>query len=231
MALRIKGHGGHALDQLEYDIFWTEFRAIEESRSPIPEEDHDDESSKEPPGECEQEIQWLKEAGFDAIVKKYNDSKEIDPNDVNFEKITGSLTRKQAEAVRKRIDTLNQSTKKKLGLHVPPSKHSVSSYPTDVRTIFPVKTNGQPSNAAEQIHTTRPALRKSYSEGVHVIKQPSLEIGDMENEVGHSCRHSHSAGVLSSPADKELTGVYLHPDCASERRASDEMQLRTGEFS
>ena len=76
-----------------------------------------------------------------------SDSKEIDPNDVNFEKITGSLTRKQAEAVRKRIDTLNQSTKKKLGLHVPPSKHSVSSYPTDVRTIFPVKTNGQPQTS------------------------------------------------------------------------------------
>lgn len=47
MALRMKGHGGHAL---EYDIFWTEFRAIEESRSPVPEEDHDEESCKEPPG-------------------------------------------------------------------------------------------------------------------------------------------------------------------------------------
>lgn len=50
MALRIKGRSGHALDQLEYDIFWTEFRAIEESRIPVPDEDHDDEPSKEPPG-------------------------------------------------------------------------------------------------------------------------------------------------------------------------------------
>ena len=50
MALRIKGHGGHAVDQLQYDMFWTEFRAIEESRSPVTEEDHDEESSKEPPG-------------------------------------------------------------------------------------------------------------------------------------------------------------------------------------
>ena len=157
-----------------------------------------------------------------------SDSKEIDPNDVNFEKIAGSLTRKQAEAVRKRIDTLNQSTKRKLGVHVPPSKHSVSSYPTDVRTIFPVKTNGQPSNA-EQTNITRPALlRKSYSEGIHVIKP--FENGAMENEVGHSCRYSHSAGVLSSPlTDKEFTGVYLHPDCAMERRASDEIRLRTGD--
>lgn len=164
-----------------------------------------------------------------------SDSKEIDPNDVNFEKITGSLTRKQAEAVRKRIDTLNQSTKKKLGVHMPTSKHSVSSYPTDVRTIFPAKTNGQPSNAAEQTQIARPTLlRKSNSEGIRVFKQPSqsLETCSLENEVGHSCRHAHSAGVLSSPADKEFTEVYLHPECALERRASDEMQiLRTGEFS
>ncbi|KAJ7318910.1 Rho GTPase activating protein [Desmophyllum pertusum] len=228
MALRIKGRSGHALDQLEYDIFWTEFRAIEESRIPVPDEDHDDEPSKEPPGECEQEVQWLKEAGFDGIVKKYKDSKEIDHNDVDFEKITGSLTRKQAEAVRKRIDTLNQSTKKKLGLHVPPTKHAASSYPTDVRTIFPVKTNGQPSNA-DQIHTTRPVLlRKSYSEGIHVIKPPSIENGGMVSEVGHTCRHSHSAGMLLSPTDKEFVGVHLHPDCAMERRSSDEIQLRTG---
>lgn len=160
-----------------------------------------------------------------------SDNKEIDPNDVNFEKITGSLTRKQAEAVRKRIDTLNQSTKKKLGLHIPPSKQSISSYPTDVRTIFPVKTSGQPSNA-EQVNTPRPALlRKSYSEGIHVVKPLALENGaSMENELGHSCRHSHSTGVLSSPTNKEFTGVYLHPDCAMERRASDEMRLHTGDY-
>ena len=50
MALRIKGHGGHAPDQRQYDMFWTEYRAIEESRSPVTEEDHDEDSSKEPPG-------------------------------------------------------------------------------------------------------------------------------------------------------------------------------------
>ena len=50
MALRIKGRGGHGLDQQEYDIFWTEFRAIEESRPPVPDEDHEEEPLKEPPG-------------------------------------------------------------------------------------------------------------------------------------------------------------------------------------
>ena len=50
MALRMKGRSGHALDQLDYDIFWTEYRSIEESRIPVPDEDHDDEHSKEPQG-------------------------------------------------------------------------------------------------------------------------------------------------------------------------------------
>lgn len=233
MAIRMKGRSGsHGLDQLEYDIYWTEFRAIEESRTPVPDEEHEEEPSKEPPGECEQEIQWLKEAGFHGIVKKFKDSKEIDPNDVDFEKITGSLTRKQAEAVRKRIDTLNQSTKRKLGVHVPPSKHT--TYPADVRTIFPAKTNGQPSNA-EQMHLMRPPLlRKSYSEGVHVHKAPAFDNSTcaLENDFGHSgYRHSKSADMLSNMnKGKEFTGVHLHPENATcmERRASDEMRLRTG---
>ena len=157
-----------------------------------------------------------------------SDSKEIDPNDVDFEKITGSLTRKQAEAVRKRIDTLNQSTKRKLGLHVPPSKHT--SYPADVRTIFPAKTNGQPSNA-EQV-ARPPLLRKSYSEGVHVLKVPSIDRAtcNLDNDLSHSvCRHSKSADVLPSMNKaKGLSGVHLHPDTIMERRASDEIRLRTG---
>ena len=50
MAVRMKGRGCHGLDQLEYDIFWTEFRAIEESRPLVPDEEHEEEPSKEPPG-------------------------------------------------------------------------------------------------------------------------------------------------------------------------------------
>ena len=51
MALRMKGRGVHGLDQLEYDIFWTEYRAIEESRpnDQVPEEEHEEDPPKEPP--------------------------------------------------------------------------------------------------------------------------------------------------------------------------------------
>ena len=152
-----------------------------------------------------------------------SDSKEIDPNDVNFEKITGSLTRKQAEAVRKRIDTLNENTKRKLGLHVPPSKHT--TYPADVRTIFPAKTNGQPSNAEQVVRP--PLLRKSYSEGIHMLKVPSVDRAtcNLDNDLNHTVhRHSKSADVL--PSVNKAT--HLHPENIMERRASDEMRLRTG---
>ncbi|XP_031548850.1 rho GTPase-activating protein 18-like isoform X1 [Actinia tenebrosa] len=144
MAVRVKSRPIPGIDQL--DEFWKEYRSIEESRTPQQtEEDHED---KEPQGDlCEQEVEWLKEAGFDELVKKYRDSKEIDPEDLDVKDITSSLTRKQAEAVKRRINTLNDNTKKKLGISVNatplhPSKHA------DVRTIFPVQTKGLPSNTS-----------------------------------------------------------------------------------
>lgn len=230
MASRIKGRGSHALDQLEYDIFWTEYRAINESRPELSEEEHEDDPQKEPPCECEQEVQWLKEAGFHGIVKKYKDSKEIDHNDVDFENITSSLTRKQAEAVRKRIDTLNESTKRKLGMHIPPSKHT--AYPADVRTIFPTKTNGQPSNAEHASGTRRTLQRKSYSEGVHgprvwPLDNETCRLDDQLGCTGY--RYSKSSEMISSLSKgREGYGVYLSAENGLNRRGSDDIRLGTG---
>ncbi|XP_067046506.1 rho GTPase-activating protein 18-like isoform X2 [Acropora muricata] len=230
MASRIKGRGSHALDQLEYHIFWTEYRAINESRPELSEEEHEDDPQKEPPCECEQEVQWLKEAGFHGIVKKYKDSKEIDHNDVDFENITSSLTRKQAEAVRKRIDTLNESTKRKLGMHIPPSKHT--AYPADVRTIFPTKTNGQPSNAEQASGTRRTLQRKSYSEGVHgprvwPLDNETCRLDDQLGCTGY--RYSKSSEMISSLSKgREGYGVYLSAENGLNRRGSDDIRLGTG---
>lgn len=230
MASRIKGRGSHALDQLEYDIFWTEYRAINESRPELSEEEHEDDPQKEPPCECEQEVQWLKEAGFHGIVKKYKDSKEIDHNDVDFENITSSLTRKQAEAVRKRIDTLNESTKRKLVMHIPPSKHT--AYPADVRTIFPTKTNGQPSNAEHASTTRRTLQRKSYSEGVHgprvwPLDNETCQLDDQLGCTGY--RYSKSSEMISSLSKgREGYGVYLSAENGLNRRGSDDIRLGTG---
>lgn len=180
--------------------------------------------------ECEQEVQWLKEAGFHGIVKKYKDSKEIDHNDVDFENITSSLTRKQAEAVRKRIDTLNESTKRKLVMHIPPSKHT--AYPADVRTIFPTKTNGQPSNAEHASATRRTLQRKSYSEGVHgprvwPLDNETCRLDDQLGCTGY--RYSKSSEMISSLSKgREGYGVYLSAENGLNRRGSDDIRLGTG---
>lgn len=101
------------------------------------------------------------------------DSKEIDPNDADVREITSSLTRKQAEAVKKRIDTLNDNTKLKLGIpltpHVPTStKHNY----TDVRTIFPAQTTGQPSNAVSS--STTEHASDTVAPPVSTITSPSF---------------------------------------------------------
>ena len=162
-----------------------------------------------------------------SFLSFWTDSKEIDHNDVHFENITSSLTRKQAEAVRKRIDTLNESTKRKLGMHIPPSKHT--AYPADVRTIFPTKTNGQPTNAEHSSATRRPLQRKSYSEGVHGPRVWPLENETcrLDDQLGY--RYSKSSDMISSLSKgRQGYGVYLSAENGLDRRGSDDIRLGTG---
>ena len=153
----------------------------------------------------------------------FTDSKEIDASDVEVSNITGSLTRKQAEAVRKRINTLNESTKKKLNIQLPPSsKHSY--YPADVRTIFPTQTSGFPSNSITN-KIQRPSLhKKSYSEGVQLIKQTSLE------EDVNVDRHCQSVNSLENIKEDKSQGdsSALNPPNLSNRRGSEEVRLHAG---
>lgn len=221
MAIRIKGRPP-GLDQLEYDIFWTEYRSIKETQDV----NHDEE--EEQMGECEQEIEWLKEAGFNAVVSKFRDSKEIDPNDADIQNITVSLTRTQTNAVRRRIDTLNASTKKQALATLSATPAHKSNYPADVRTIFPTQTSGQPSNTGQTGltgHTgregpnARPGLsRRAFSEGVKLQKQKS---GDEDS-------NSHGPpGLLVDVNDDR--GVHMQvPHRPVDRRGSEEISLQAG---
>ena len=152
----------------------------------------------------------------------FTDSKEIDANDEEVSNITASLTRKQAEAVRKRIDTLNESTKRKLNIQLPTSsKHSY--YPADVRTIFPAQTSGLPSNSSTS-RGHRPLLtRKSVSEGVQLLKQTSIE--------DDSHRHSPPAGAAadSKGSWKTSHGVgALSTPTLNERQGSEDVRINAG---
>ncbi|XP_071947085.1 rho GTPase-activating protein 18-like isoform X2 [Antedon mediterranea] len=89
----------------------------------------------------EQEVHWLKEAGFHQLTHRFKDGDECD--DASLREVTSSLTRSQAEAVRRRVAVLNETIRIKResmvfgggsGQAVPPTSNSGRK---DVRNIFP----------------------------------------------------------------------------------------------
>ncbi|XP_066926427.1 rho GTPase-activating protein 7-like isoform X2 [Clytia hemisphaerica] len=109
-----------------YGIFWDEYHSIEQSHPPsssissatsnttgtggsIPPDSEDGMSSDK----SEREIQWLNDVGFTNIAKKIRARHEIDQNDDELKIIAASLTRAQANAVRRRIDSLNEAIRQR----------------------------------------------------------------------------------------------------------------------
>ena len=156
------------------------------------------------------------------------DSKEIDPYDADIQNITGSLTRKQANAVLRRIDTLNASTKRQALAMLGNAQAYKSSYPADVRTIFPTQTSGQPSNSGHSGQTAhgnrdglnaRPSLnRRAFSEGLQKLqKQKSCE------------EDLNSVASPSSLVDvKDERSQLQIPQQSFDRRGSDDIKLQAG---
>ncbi|XP_078505049.1 rho GTPase-activating protein 18 isoform X2 [Lissotriton helveticus] len=107
-----------SLDELSLDDYFTEIQNINET-SNSSQEEKDDVVFKEP-DEGELEEEWLKEAGLSNLFAECaGDSNESIV-------LLSTLTRTQSEAVRKRLDTLSQTMRKKNKPHQVP----------DVREIF-----------------------------------------------------------------------------------------------
>lgn len=107
-----------SLDELSLDDYFTEIQNINET-SNSSQEEKDDVVFKEP-DEGELEEEWLKEAGLSNLfAESAGDSNESIVS-------LSTLTRTQSEAVRKRLDTLSQTMRKKNKPHQVP----------DVREIF-----------------------------------------------------------------------------------------------
>ncbi|XP_022106871.1 rho GTPase-activating protein 18-like isoform X2 [Acanthaster planci] len=86
--------------------------------------DGEDEEAKTPDGEPE--LRWLKEAGLSSIADTLKDGKILDEGVVD--NATSTLTRTQAEAVKKRVEKVNETLRHK--------QRQESRIP-DVRDIFP----------------------------------------------------------------------------------------------
>ncbi|XP_067666993.1 rho GTPase-activating protein 18-like [Haliotis asinina] len=108
--------------------YWKEFDDIESNKG----SDEEEELSKTP-DEGEQEAEWLHRAGYGFVARKLHEGKELSDDDL--EGLTDELSAPQAEAVRKRIDTLTTTMRKKQ-----------KQNKIHVKDIFTNKDVGQPAS-------------------------------------------------------------------------------------
>ncbi|KAJ8277567.1 hypothetical protein GJAV_G00076750 [Gymnothorax javanicus] len=94
--------GGSRRAQNSMEDYWSEMKSIEEDGHSMPEELQERSSSDE----AELEEAWLQDAGLSTLMSG-------DAGDSPAEAVLATLTRKQAILVRKRLDTYNQTMRKR----------------------------------------------------------------------------------------------------------------------
>ncbi|XP_012941306.1 E3 ubiquitin-protein ligase SMURF2 [Aplysia californica] len=110
----------------ELEEYWNEFHTIEQQHA----DTHSDEDElSKTPDEGEMEAAWLARAGYGFVVNKFQDGKDL--SDGELDTLTHSLTRAQAEAVRKRINVLSTTMRRKNRVHK-----------VHVKDIFPTQLHG-----------------------------------------------------------------------------------------
>ncbi|XP_062890626.1 rho GTPase-activating protein 18 isoform X1 [Mobula hypostoma] len=103
-----------SLDELSMDDYWSELEHIQKTRENVPEEQ--EEVAIKVPDEGEVEAKWLKDAGLSGLVS--GDTQESIT-------LLSTLTRTQAEAVQRRVETFTMTMRKRNKQPIP-----------DVRDIF-----------------------------------------------------------------------------------------------
>ncbi|XP_077990065.1 rho GTPase-activating protein 18-like isoform X1 [Glandiceps talaboti] len=119
------------------DIYLSELKDISDNKDIEEAETTEDEQAKTP-DEGEEEVEWLKEAGFQDLASKFEEGKEL--GEEVLESVTSSLTRAQAEAVHKRVNTLNATLRKRLRSATLP----------DVRDVFTAQGSLQDHSARRE---------------------------------------------------------------------------------
>ncbi|MGH0131919.1 UNVERIFIED_CONTAM: hypothetical protein FKN15_057341 [Acipenser sinensis] len=129
-----------SLDRLSIDDFWQEVQNIQQSGSDSEQEGSVGDAKQ--PEEGEQEKEWLQDAGLSTLISE-------DSEDVDNVGLLSTLTRTQAAAVQRRLDTYTCSVRKK-------NKQPVR----DVRDIFradnPEKTLMETKDSGRDSQTRSP---------------------------------------------------------------------------
>jgi len=182
-------HSSNGSSDHEFDDYLQELNYIQEDKIDTNNKEDDGtddelENSKTP-DEGEQELAWLNDAGFGHLAEKYEAGKELEEE--TFREETSSLTRAQANAVKKRVDTLNATIRKR---HKHPHK-------TDVRDVFSTdqsspkqdrRTDSCSSGGSESSLSGRGSLRSSLS-NIAKNKNSYRMTGD------HSVQNPQTSGV------------------------------------
>ncbi|XP_076437931.1 rho GTPase-activating protein 18-like [Babylonia areolata] len=224
------GHGGVMED------YWREFQEIEQNKDGDLEEDE----LPKTPDEGEQEAQWLKDAGYDFIVRKVTEGQDM--SDDELEAVMSSLTGRQAEAVRRRVNTLTTTMRRKRGatkhLHVkdifptpdnsspePPSPSSIIDAPMFPSGAEKTPSRQRPSSflhrkGGYKLEGAGPELSRSMEQGVEALS--FRERGTFHRQ---PARSASSRANVSMPAiqDAEIT-VDFH----LEQRENHSRQQRAG---
>lgn len=164
-----------------YDDYWKEFHDIENNQDDEGEED----LHSKTPDEGEQEAAWLKEAGYGYVVNALHDGKDLSEDDI--EALTATLTSHQAAVVKRRVDTLNATIRKK----------QKQSNKTDVRDIFKTKSwegyGASPRHGSDEV------------DGINMRGKNSERYSFTKNKGGYSMSGRKTENV----ADKMATGVEV----------------------
>ncbi|KAK6489088.1 rho GTPase-activating protein 18-like isoform X1 [Huso huso] len=175
-----------SLDELSMDDYWTELQHIQTSRGndqEVPEE-----VLMKVPDEGELEEEWLKEAGLSDLIG--DQAGDLQESIV----LLSTLTRTQAAAVQKRVDTVTQTLRKKNKQHQVP----------DVRDIFglPSAQSGKISSAnrTQPAGTSENGKQDVKSDGQTIIAcgndKSNLDMALSETDINLEISFSEQAAGL-----------------------------------
>jgi hypothetical protein len=138
--------------------------------------------------EGEEEAHWLKEVGLSALVSNFEANKELDASDVDEETSKLQLTVAQEAAVRRRVDTLNATVRRKRQMHI------LQDNSSDVRQLFV-----QPDKKEESEENS-----VSQSNGSDVVNSVSPPLNGEDHGVPNEDDMDLDAGVVGLPVSNFL---------------------------
>lgn len=183
------------------DDYWREFHDIEQNKDG----EADEEEVYKTPDEGEVEAQWLKDAGYGFIVNKFTDGRDL--SDDELEAVTSTLTRHQADAVKRRVNSLSTTLRRKKAgkLHVKdifPTPDNSSPEPPSPGSMVddPVMSSGE-DNSLSQDKSVNPEPPK-LMEGVEAL---SFNDGGSLHKPYSRTPSNRSIGSLPAISDADIS--------------------------